>query len=690
MRYWKEDETLSERYELMRERLSVILSEAEEALPEKADAVRLFGREGAKTALELCECYEMAAGGRRAEMTEKELADENQSFYRRIQGEAYETSYANPEYAVQKLGKTVGRVCAAVLAELRAMRPGAFAGERVTLTYAMELFVEVYTLLCEKADANAVRRALFYYVHDYCGEYEKARMWEKICPDSRFYYDIVMKEPLFDNRYLYLFGEYVSDVERDMAEFLRSQPEDTIRSMAGTFVDGYVRGFEAMRMDFSKKEIVEIRSALGFERVTREAVRRFEAMGKKVVLYPQDRKILFRRFGRPIGVYGTAANMQYDYDHKNDLLLVLNRRLLEVYGRMLKEAYRMFEKECSLYAGPAIQETFGEPGFEPVVKASVITPDERLRKLLVEKAVVAGQIGEKFLPSDETSFTIIAYPVPSIGPKFREVFEETIKVNTLDNQEYKEIQQKIIDVLDQGFEAHIKGAGENQTDLTVSFYELNNPSAETVFENCTADVNIPVGEVFTSPKLKGTNGLLHVSRVFLDGNGYRDLKIWFKDGMISDYSCKNFESEEENRRYMKENVMKNRDTLPMGEFAIGTNTTAYRMGKNLGIQQVLPILIAEKTGPHFAVGDTCYSHAEDHKVYNPDGKEIVARENECSALRKTDPEHAYFQCHTDITIPYDELDSITVCCRDGRKLPVIAGGRFVVPGTEALNESIEK
>ena len=32
---------------------------------------------------------------------------------------------------------------------------------------------------------------------------------------------------------------------------------------------------------------------------------------------------------------------------------------------------------------------------------------------------------------------------------------------------------------------------------------LNNPEKETNFENCLADVNIPLGEVFTSPKLTG-------------------------------------------------------------------------------------------------------------------------------------------------------------------------------------------
>ena len=123
----------------------------------------------------------------------------------------------------------------------------------------------------------------------------------------------------------------------------------------------------------------------------------------------------------------------------------------------------------------------------------------------------------------------------------------------------------------------------------------------------------------------------------------------------------------------------------MGEFAIGTNTTAYRMAREFDIADKLPILIAEKTGPHFAVGDTCYSHEEDNISYNPDGKAIVARENAISALRNEDMTKAYFNCHTDITIPYDELDKITAICPDGREIAIISDGKFVVPGTEELN-----
>ena len=201
-----------------------------------------------------------------------------------------------------------------------------------------------------------------------------------------------------------------------------------------------------------------------------------------------------------------------------------------------------------------------------------------------------------------------------------------------------------------------------------------------------ADVNIPVGEVFTSPVLEGTNGVLHVSKVYLNELQYRDLEIIFSNGMVSEYNCANFDRDLENKAYIHDNVLYKHPTLPLGEFAIGTNTTAYITARKYGIEDKMPILIAEKMGPHFAMGDTCYAWAEDSPMYNPDGKEVIARENEVSAKRKEDPSKAYFGCHTDITIPYRELQSVAVEKADGTTIPLIEDGRFVLPGTEELNE----
>ena len=176
----------------------------------------------------------------------------------------------------------------------------------------------------------------------------------------------------------------------------------------------------------------------------------------------------------------------------------------------------------------------------------------------------------------------------------------------------------------------------------------------------------------------------------MNGLQYLDLEVVFKDGMIESYNCGNFADEAQNKAYIRDNILMRHETLPMGEFAIGTNTTAYRMAKEYQIGAKLPILIAEKTGPHFAVGDTCYSHAEDTAVYNPNGKEIIARDNEKSLLRKEDMSKAYFNCHTDITIPYDELGAITVIRPDGSTADIIRDGLFRVEGAEELNEPLLK
>lgn len=84
-----------------------------------------------------------------------------------------------------------------------------------------------------------------------------------------------------------------------------------------------------------------------------------------------------------------------------------------------------------------------------------------------------------------------------------------------------------------------------------------------------ADVNIPLGEVFTSPKLKGTNGILHVTKSFLNGLKYENICLTFQDGVVTDYECSNYDSEEQNKKYIFENLLFQHKTLPMGEFAIG-------------------------------------------------------------------------------------------------------------------------
>ena len=66
----------------------------------------------------------------------------------------------------------------------------------------------------------------------------------------------------------------------------------------------------------------------------------------------------------------------------------------------------------------------------------------------------------------------------------------------------------------------------------------------------------------------------------------------------------------------------------------------------------------------------------------------MARDNEITIHRKEKPSEVYFHCHTDITIPYDELGSITAIGHDGSETDLIRDGLFVLEGLEELNEPL--
>lgn len=625
----------------------------------------------------------------------KQLQEQNDKLYEDILPQSYGFSYANPTYAVETLGEELGTLLSVLYTELRSMIPSCYEGDLEDVVIHLELYIEVYCLFCQSYEEyneppkrEVLIEILKWYVLDYSEPQLEKRVREQLDPTNQFAVNIIKKEDFSDIRYLYAFGEYITEHEVQLAQFLNTLPEETIGKMADTFTNGFRMGFVVGKKDLSKKKVVNIRYVLGFERVVRKAIDNFEQMGLQVTIYRAGTNLFHRRGIHKIGYYGAVANRQYEYDHKEDDAIFLDKILCNRRLEVLKQAYEQWKEWAYVHAGPACMEVFGEGPFNPINKEEAPQYSKEQQQLAVEYQGKSGQLANEYIKPEERSFTIIAFPTPQIGEKFQEIFEETIRINTLDYKEYESMQQLLIDALDQGEYVRIKGMNGNRTDLNVQLCSLVDPSSQTKFENCVADVNIPVGEVFTSPKLQGTTGTLHVTKVYLNGLEYRDLTLVFEDGMVIDYHCSNFDNAMENKKYVKENVMSRRDTLPMGEFAIGTNTTAYAVAKKYGLEDQFPILIAEKMGPHFAIGDTCYSHSEEIPVCNPDGKEVVARDNECSILRKEDEEKAYFYHHLDITIPYDELQEIVVVRESESEISIIQEGKFVLEGIEFLNKPL--
>ncbi len=607
----------------------------------------------------------------------EQLLAENQSLYHELQPANYSRCYADPHHCSELFGDKFGPLMAAVYQRFRQYITFSFQHELFNLLEWNQLYISAWQYVSQQTiQYEELRELLTSVVRKHTVEHNVRNLRQQHDPAWRPWRDVIEVCDLQDLRYLLRYGSPITENEIRTARFLLAYPQEKLQELADQIAAAFLTGFISDNKKRGERNQVMVMYQCGQEpliRVLLEALEQRDLI--PVVMHPAF----------------TPVNRQYYYDHRNQAALWVD-------SEGLKESEECYETACKQqsqllhhFAGSVYLDVFGEPPFSPVVKAECPEFSDEQKKLLNQHRYQMSQISERYKPRDSTSFCMIAFPSPLVGERFEEIFADIMQVNMLNTKDYEQIQQHLIDALDQAEHVHLKGRGDNRTDVKVSMQQLDNPAEQTNFCNCGADVNIPVGEVFTSPRLQGTEGTLHVSRTYLNELRYDDLELQFKDGMVDNYSCANFDNEEENRKYIRENLLFPHETLPLGEFAIGTNTLAWVIAEKYDIQHLLPILIIEKMGPHFAIGDTCFSQEEDHPVFNSlDNKEITARDNEKSILRKSDPSQAYTFCHTDITLPYDEIGSIATITKEGERIEIIRDGRFVLPGTEALNKPLDE
>jgi len=604
------------------------------------------------------------------------LKEYNQALYTEILPENYKKSYANPTYAVSVFGEKTGQLLCAFYSNFRQFITFAANHMIYKINRAIIQYIQLYDLyLKEGENYDEMKKIVTYPLWAEIYESRTLMFDMRYNPEYSHITDFLNYADLNDLRYLFFYGNYITEVEIKTAEFLNKLPQEKIDTVMKQTAAAYIEGFREGGKDYSKRKNVNLITSIGMERLAKSLIEELKAYGLTTMISVINSK---------------SPNQQFAYDHRFDSALVIDEEFVKHSLTESERAISDYEKYISQCSGSIYYDSFGEDPFAPENKkeAMKLSPEQ-----LEHNKTLNNQYSMLFYKAykrEEASFCIIGFPTPEIGEQFEEIFDKTIDINMLDHKEYLRIQQFMIDALDKGDYARIIGKGKNQTDLTIKLPKLNNPEKETNFCNCGATVNIPVGEVFNTPQLTGTHGRLHISETFLNGLFYKELTLDFEDGCISNYSCANFDNEEDNKKYIEENLIFPHKSLPIGEFAIGTNTLAYVMAKKFDILSVLPILIIEKMGPHIAIGDTCYSWEEDTPVYNPDGKEIISRDNERSILRKEDTSKAYTQCHVDITLPYDEIELIEAVTGSGEHIEIIRDSRFVLAGTEILNKAFEE
>lgn len=279
--YREANEAVAERYEISMERIREICNEE---LNEKG--FEEYFKRTAEFIVKIGQLLENIEKDWLKTASEEELRRENEALYGDILPENYEKSFANPDYAVEKLGEDYGKLLSFVYAEIRGMIVYAFEERKEEITILCELFLQLHTCFGEELPSyELLKDIVYWYVSDYCDVKLEQRVRDMVDPEMSFAKDIICEEDLNNTRYLYLFGEYVSDSERETASFLNTLSQEQIEKLAYTFTEGYRKGFEAAGIDLSKKKTVNVRYSLGFERIIKEAVKMFEYMGLQSVIY---------------------------------------------------------------------------------------------------------------------------------------------------------------------------------------------------------------------------------------------------------------------------------------------------------------------------------------------------------------------------------------------------------------------
>jgi len=170
----------------------------------------------------------------------EELKELNDSLYRDILPEHYGESYGNPEYAAEKLGEDWGPLLSAFYAQFRGAIVFAYECRLTDITILFETLLELYGEFADAAghnpsglpDIRNVKDVLYWFFSDYTDVTLTYRIREQLDPELTFARDRIMDSDLSDLRYLYSFGEYISETELQVAEFLNSLPQETIDQMA--------------------------------------------------------------------------------------------------------------------------------------------------------------------------------------------------------------------------------------------------------------------------------------------------------------------------------------------------------------------------------------------------------------------------------------------------------------------------
>ncbi len=337
---------MSERYNLTIERVKMILEE------ESVEKIYLdYFRNVSRFILKVNEVWERVSVHPIYGYTLDELRIENQALYQDILEENYDTSYANPAYASKVFGKEIGEILCFLYSEIRAEIGYAFEKKIEYMTICNELFIEIYNSFegVESPSYRELKDIVYWYASDYCDVFVAERLEERMNPQNSFAIDIVMNSDLEDLRYLYQYGEYISDEDYDTVALLQNLTEEEVQNIANVYLEGYQEGCEEAGIDLSEKKAIYIQYQIGTERVVKEVIKGFANLGLQATSCRNAAGVVVREAVKN-GFY-SRHQLQYEVDHRFDKGLFFNKKYVERKLDVIKNVYEQDREMTSAFAG---------------------------------------------------------------------------------------------------------------------------------------------------------------------------------------------------------------------------------------------------------------------------------------------------------------------------------------------------
>lgn len=578
---------------------------------------------------------------------------------------AYENSMQNPEKA-EEIYPGAGNWYAVIQAEASGIAENLMIGQK-DMAQAREKLLEKAGQIVEKEEnsADELRQLWKTFLLETATVREMDFVKSMVCIGEENPYETVLEKA--DNSTADWMEEYglpVTETDKKMMRFWFGLEKEKLQAMGKTIADAFLHGFISQSRDRRERKRVRFYYQIGQEALAREVIKALKEKGLTPVI---------------TAPHTLHALNQWQADHQFDHSVVMDEELFQAEWKAYETAMYFYEKELKDTCGMIGIDQFGMESVIYTHGEHALQPDEGSKNWKTKLEQKKRDLESQWIRPSEISFCKVAFPNLLVGERFEEIFEDFFQMNVEESEPFEKLQQVLIDGLDTCDIAEIKGCNGNETDIRISLWPIKDPTKETKFLNCGGDLNIPYGEVFTTPKLAGTTGLYHVEEICLKGIFYHDLRLTFQDGWVVDANCR------EGKEYVMNRLLYPNEKITMGEFAVGSNTKAYAIAHKYQLGDRLPILIYEKMGPHIAIGDPCFARSEDASIYNMyDHKEMVCRENEITAERNT-KENIYFGNHVDITLPYHQVKYLRGIRKDGTIVSFIENGRFVLKGTEGLN-----